>query len=258
MEIQVQKLLAALSIAKPAVMQASGTVPAADRVLIANGAITANNQSIAISMPLEEAREDDFFILPYKRIVTLLNNLNSQLTLTITKPVGNSIQITNNAGLSSRMVTTDPGIYPEFPNGGMTTQGDLDGDLFIKHLLEMVPFVDKPKKDHPRPVLTGVYVKIEPQLILAATDGARLAHQKVNTGFAFDPEPAPVVIPVPMIRMLNTVWKNTIKTIPANGTVSDTIREGTMLARIAMARRSLSIRIIGTGITTGPGWPIRR
>jgi DNA polymerase III sliding clamp (beta) subunit (PCNA family) len=48
-----------------------------------------------------------------------------------------------------------------------------------------------------------------------------------------------------MIRMLNTVWKNTIKTITASGTVSDTIREGTMLARIAMARRDLTLSFGG-------------
>ena len=254
MEIQVQKLRAALALVKPAVMKASEQQVAADAVLILEGTITAINRSVAISMRLAEAEENDYFLLPFSQTVDLLRNLNGQQTVTITRAIpGTQVQISNGQGLSSRMLAGDPQQYPEFPADGATPRGEVDGDLFIKHLMEMVPYVARTAQEQERTALTGVYVKVEKQAILAATDGNRLAHQRINTGFEDDQAP-PMILPIPMIRMLNTVWKNTLKPITVDRTIGHTLhRPGIELARVALAKRYLTISWGGEVFTCGFG-----
>jgi DNA polymerase III sliding clamp (beta) subunit (PCNA family) len=251
MEISAKKLKATLDLVKPAVPSPKADARWSDAVLVAEGSLNANNGRVAVSVGLIEAREEDYFLLPYSRILKLVSNLQPYQLVTLEKLEDRGgVRVRTPEGLSSALLTKAPHDYPPFPVVAAVAGGTVDGDRFIARLLEMVPFAKKVTRanEGDRPELQGVSLNMADELALAATDGFRLAHQRCDIGFPVDP-PVPTFISVPLARLLAHVWKRSLP--PSSHVTNYEGNLGQVLASLggtALAQRDLSLTWSEKGI----------
>lgn len=197
MEIQVGTLREALNLIKPVILR-KPTLEVVKNVLLDEGRVIGSDLTQMVAVDLPEA--DRRCLLPHSQVLDLLSNVPGSKTITVEQ--------------KEKKVKLDWGIgeaefdvqyvdeYPDMPKFNATVEGSVDGDALIKALVSVVPFCSN---EDSRVALTGVAMHIkEDEVVVVGADGFRLGYLKLPIVL---PAQETVIIPVPSIKTLQSLWK---------------------------------------------------
>jgi len=197
MEIQVASLREAMKLVKP-VIPKKPTMVVVKNVLLADGKVTGTDLSnmIAVDLPAADRR----CLLPHAEVLELLETVPGSLTVSVEQDVK---KVKLDWGIGDAEYEVDyVDEYPRPPEFEPEVRGSVDGDLLLKALLSVVPFCSN---EDSRASLTGVSMQItEDEVIVVGADGFKLGYRRLPIALGATQS---VIIPVPCIKMLESLWK---------------------------------------------------
>jgi len=177
------------------VVDSRPTLPVLANVLLATEdsrlRISATNLEISVTTWIgAKVHEQGAITLPAKTLQELVNNLSRERVDMTLDPATQTVNVQCGAATSNiRGIDAD-----EFPM--VPVSGDADFSIDANVFKEMVKHTEfAAAKDESRPILTGIYVEIEGNVLtFAAADGYRLAVRNAEIDTSFD-EKVSLVIP---------------------------------------------------------------
>ena len=221
MEVQVSKLRETLSLLEPVVPK-KHTLPVLKFAHLGEGRAVATDIEVAVSLELPEAQED--LLLPVKGVLEFLNGVPGLLVARLTTE-GKRVAIAANFTRAS-WESADPQDYPPIPRVEAEGEGVLDGTPLVKALVAVLPYAST---EDARPILTGICLTLGAEMEAAASDGFRLAWEKIPGRLAGEGN---LIIPARAVSLLEGLWKK--GAVPELGQAIDPV---------AMARAKRLIRL---------------
>jgi DNA polymerase III sliding clamp (beta) subunit (PCNA family) len=217
MEIQVLKFRNALGLLDPVIPRKSPT-PILTNVHLRNGQIIATDALKAVAIEMPDLQGD--CLLPYHEVIKLLKYVPGSATLHIEQERGR-VKLTwegGKAAYDARPIEDYPAL-PQIVDAQI--KQTTNGEHLVAGLLSVADYC-APEGDN-RPVLQGVMVLLGDQVEVVASDGFRLATQKLSLSIPPVNDTKSVIIPQETVYLLGELWKKAPRNNRGAGTLVDLV-----------------------------------
>ena len=220
MEIQVLKFRSALGLLDSVIPRKSKKTPAIlANVHLKNGQIIATDSMKAVTIEMPELQGE--CLLPYDEVTKLLRYVPGSETLHIEQDHGR-IRLAWESGKAAYDAQPIED-YPALPQlVDVLIKQTINGEHLVSGLLSVADYC-APESDN-RPVLQGVIVLLGDPVEVVASDGFRLAAQKLPLSIpSVNDNTRSVIIPQETVYLLGELWKKAPRNNRSAGNVVDLV-----------------------------------
>jgi DNA polymerase III sliding clamp (beta) subunit (PCNA family) len=197
MQIGVERLRETLNLLKPVVPKKKTGVPITQNILLQDGKAMATDLEVMVILDLPEA--EGACLIPHDSVLELLKHLPGYERLTINTRRG-TMKFSWDGGEASYDAAS-PQDYPPVPELSPVAESNINGDTMVQGLSSVVAYCATASD---RPTLCGVHFFLGEEVAVGASDGFRLAYQKLPLSF---PARETAIIPTRAVAVLAHLWE---------------------------------------------------